>query len=114
MAAERVVPGSPYSAKLIESSNANEDCSFAEAVIEPPVMLGKNKNMFNTLFYTPLHKTSVSHLLTTMSKTVIEIRVDSEGSTDLIHDARMQLAYEGLSEFVGVLNQIENGTYNGV
>ena len=101
----KTVEGSPYSAKFIGQDDHTLEHSYAYAVVEPP--FGVDETIYAIAFN---NAASVEPLVTTKSKIVLEIDVP-EVRPDQTHDARLEVAYRGLSNLVRHLNNIENGTF---
>lgn len=102
---KRSVEGSPYSAQLIGQEDHTQAHSYAYAIVEPP--FSADEATFDIAFY---RGAKVTPLVTTTTKTLLEIDVP-EANAPSSHEARLKIAYSGLSNLINYLNQIENGTF---
>jgi hypothetical protein len=105
MADIRTIEGSPYAAKFIGQEDATQEHSYAYGIVEPPFTA--DEDTFNLAFN---RAAQVTQLVTTESKVLLEIDVPDVGPRQP-HDARLEIAYRGLTQLVKYLNDIENGTF---
>lgn len=105
MGETRAVEGIPYSAKFIGHDDHTMEHTFAYAIVEPPFKA--DDDTYNLAFN---RAAKIAELVVTKSKVLLEIDVPEANPTQS-HDARLEVAFDGLTQLVKYLNDIENGTF---
>lgn len=114
MIASREIEGSPYSARFIAEEDGSVGESFAQAIIEPPFVFSEDSIAVKCTFKQTSFECLAKHVASTQTKTHLEIQVKDPEGIEADFEARMHIAYQGLREYVGYLNRLEDGTFDGI